>query len=83
VGGTMTVDEIRNLVSIEDADEFVTDLMLDETLDWFEDDRGVPTEEFIDRLCTTYADAWDIDNYDSPAARRILSRARKIKRGAQ
>jgi hypothetical protein len=72
------------LQTAEQADEYVTDQYIEETLGWFEDKRGVPTEDFIDRLCDeqgAYADQpYDLDNYDNDAARRILSRARRIKR---
>ena len=69
------------LTTSEQADEYVSDDLLSEVLDWFEDERGVPAREFIDRLCETYADGWDLDSYYNPAANRILTRARILKRG--
>lgn len=71
---------LRTITTAEEADALVSDELLGEVLDWFQDERGVPAERFIDRLCDTYADGWELDNYGNAAARRILSRARKIKR---
>lgn len=53
---------------------------VEDCVDWFEEQRGLPTDEFIDRLCTTYADGWDIESYDNEAVRKIMRHARKIKR---
>lgn len=52
---------------------------VEETVDWF-DGEPMPTEAFIDRLCDTYADGWDIESYDNGAARKIMGLARKIRR---
>jgi hypothetical protein len=67
------------------TEEDVTDEILgclDGALDWFEDERGVPTEDFIDRLCKTYLNSlwYDLDSYDNEAARKIMREARKLKR---
>lgn len=76
----------------EQANELITDVMIEETLGWFEDEKGVPGEEFIDRLCDNegpphydtekhrYGLGFDMDSYDNDAARSILRRARRIKK---
>lgn len=79
------------LESAEQADEFVDDDLLEECLAWFEDERGIPAEPFIDKLSDVYgvapydrsAPGFEIQDYDSQAARRLLSRARRLKREAQ
>lgn len=59
---------------------------IEETLDWFPEGEPMPTEEFIDRLCKDNGgngdgpDDWDIDSYDSPAARKIIRIARQKRR---
>lgn len=42
----------------------------------------IPEGDFIDRLCDDYgnADGWDIDNLDTPAVRKIMRHARKVRR---
>lgn len=64
----------RVLVSAEDV---TADILraVDEALDWF-DGEPLSTEAFIDRLCDTYADGWDIESYDNPAVRKIMRHAR-------
>lgn len=53
-----------------------------DTVDWFEDEPTMPTDEFIDRLCNTYGgEGWDLESYDNPAARKIMRIARQEKRG--
>ena len=73
----------------EQAEEFVPDKTVEEVLGWFEDERGVPTEEFLDQLVKDYGTppfndnhklGFDLDSYDNEATRNILSRARKIKK---
>jgi len=67
----------------EQADELVSDDDIEGALGWFTDKRGVPAEEFMDRLCPGYLPdgrRYEVDNFEDPAAKRILSRARKIKR---
>ena len=52
-------------------------------LDWFWDEPGLKTEEFIDRLASTYGgEDWDIDNYASDATKRIMKIARAARREA-
>jgi len=70
----------------EQADEMISDDDIQDTLEgWFGDRRTVPEEEFIDRLVKDHGGSYsktpfEIEEYDSPAARRLLSRARKIKK---
>jgi len=79
--------EYRMLQTADEVDEIITDAMLDEALDWFDDERSVPTDEYLDRLFPRHGaivDAEgrevDLDSLDNPAARRIMSRARKLRR---
>ncbi len=78
----------RNLHEVEDLPADI-DTCIEETLGWFTERKTVPPEAFIDQLCKTYGgsgegpDDWDMDAYDSPAAREILRRARKLKREEQ
>ena len=66
----------RVLREAEDVDEAVL-ASIPDCLEWFQERRTLPTEDFIDRLSDTYgyhADPpWELDNYDSPAARKIGS----------
>jgi hypothetical protein len=78
----MNYADIQIITTAEEANALVSDDLIDAALGWFEDERGIPSEEFIDRLCDS-ADGWDLDNYDNAAARRILERARKIKKDSQ
>jgi hypothetical protein len=67
----------------EEADEHVTDEDISDALDWFADKRGVPTEDFMDRLCGNRYDGRpgiEVEDFGDPAAKRLLSRARKLKR---
>jgi hypothetical protein len=48
---------------------------------WFMD-RPLITEDFIDRLCTSYGNDWDIENLGSPAARKVMRHARTHKKEA-
>lgn len=76
----MSAPDYVMLTTAADADEYVSDADLEGALEWFADKRGVPTEGFIDRLCGSSATPYDLGAYDNEAARRLLSRARKIKR---
>lgn len=82
----MTEQQYRMIETADEADRYFTDETLSSCLDWFEDERGVPTEEYIDRLFNTYAGTdengaeIDVERYDNAAASRILSRARRLKR---
>ncbi len=88
---TLEFDEKTFLLleTAADADEMVSDETIQDCLEgWFGDRRTVPEQGFIDRLVNTKgAPPWDgsrpgfdIESYDNPAAKRLLSRARRIKR---
>ena len=70
----------------EQADELVSDDNITDTLEgWFGDRRTVPEEDFIDRIVRDHGSEYattpfEIERYDNPASKRLLSRARKIKR---
>ena len=55
-------------------------------VEWFEDSPTMGVTEFIDRLCKTYGGSgyddgdYDLDSYDSPAARKIMRLARKTRK---
>lgn len=74
-------DDLTYLVAAED----VTDEMLSDVADcldgWFDIDEPLAVEEFVDRFSDTYLvpRGVELDNYDSPAARKILREARKIR----
>ena len=80
------------LDTTEQADELVSDQAIEETLGWFEEQRGVPGNDFLDRLIKAYGEpsydfekhryglGFDLDSYDNDAARSILRRARRIKK---
>lgn len=72
------VDELKILVTVDDLPDNIN-RAIEETLGWFDDEPRLNGEEFIDRLCKTYADGWDIESYDNPAVREILKRARKLR----
>lgn len=80
----MSLLEPEAIRPIREADE-VTDEMLalvGDCLDgWFDDDEPLSTEDFVDRFSDTYLVDFNVelDNYDSPAARKILREARKIR----
>ena len=84
-------DETRYymLQTAEDADRFITDEQIESALDWFDGEPRMPTDEFLDRLFTRYSgppcdldgyDECDLDQLDNDAARRIMARARKMRR---
>ena len=50
------------------------------TVEWFADEATMPTRDFIDRLCSTFATNWELDAYDSPAAAAIMKLARQLRR---
>lgn len=56
--------------------------MAEETVDWFDDEPTMPTEEFIDRMFR-HTTSVDIEDYDNEAARKIMRHARKIRRDRQ
>lgn len=73
------------MLILDRADD-VTDDMLVSVTECVEDyfaEGQINTEDFIDRLCHNYAYAedWDIEKYDCPAARKIMRHARQVRRG--
>jgi hypothetical protein len=71
---------VTDLRILREADDVTPEIeaLLPDVVDWFDGDP-MPTEEFIDRLCKDYADGWDIENYDTPAVRKIMRIARRIR----
>ena len=70
----------RILVTAEDVTPDVR-AVIPEAVDWFDDERSMPTEAFIDRLCDSYGSGWDIESYDNEAVRLIMRLAREERRG--
>ncbi len=89
MGDRMT-DEYRNLVTADEVDRYIPDSELEYALDWFPDGEPMPTDEYLDRLFPRHsrlADergrTLDLDSLDNPAARRIMSRARRLRKERQ
>lgn len=81
------MSEYRLLQTAEEVDEFISDEELNSALDWFDDERSMPTDDFLDRLFPRYSTlvdnegkTLDLDQLDNPAAKRIMSRARKLRK---
>jgi hypothetical protein len=77
----------RLLQTAEEVDELISDEELNAAVDWFDDSPTMPVDEFLDRLFPRYGslvdgdgNELDLDQLDNPAARRILSRARKLRK---
>lgn len=77
----------RLLQTAEEVDQFLTDDDLNSALDWFDDEPKMGTEEFLDRLFPRYGgpsdsddNELDLDQLDNAAARRIMARARKLRK---
>lgn len=77
----------RMLQTAEEVDELISDELLNGALDWFHDEPRMPTDEFLDRLFPRYGDIYDpdgrpldLDQLDNAAARRIMARARKLRK---
>jgi hypothetical protein len=77
----------RLLSSAAEVDRFITDEQLSEALDWFDDEPRMSTSDFLDRLFPRYGgpaddagNELDLDSLDNAAARRIMSRARTLRR---
>lgn len=65
---------------LSSADDVTEEILCDveDALGWFEGER-LRTEDFIDRLCKSYAEGWDIESYDNAAVRKIMRHARKTR----
>ena len=83
----MNEQRYRNLTTAEEVDRYISDDDLDSAIDWFDEQRTMPADEFFDRLFPRYSSLSDetgaileLDNMDNYAARRILSRARALRK---
>jgi len=83
----MSEKRYRNLQTAEEVDELISDEQLNDALDWFDDEPRMPTDEFLDRLFPRYGEildsegrVLDLDSFINPAAKRIMSRARRLRR---
>lgn len=73
---------------LHDADDVTPEIEahIRDCVDWFDGEPTMGQQEFIDRLCKSYGgsgenqDDFDLDSYDSPAARRIMRIARAERR---
>jgi hypothetical protein len=77
----------RLLQTAEEVDALITDADLDSALDWFDGEPRMPTDDFLDRLFPRYGGPTapdgaelDLDQLDNPAARRIMARARALRK---
>jgi len=66
------------------ADEVTPEMLaqVEDCLEWFDLEEPLPTEDFVDRLCNTYLIrdfGVELGDYDSPATRKFLREARKIR----
>jgi len=85
------MNEERSWKILQEADDVTPQIEadLESCVDWFVDEPTMGTQEFIDRLCQTYGGSgwregdYDLDRYDSPAARKIMRLARKIRKESQ
>jgi len=66
---------------LETADDVTPDVLAraEETVDWFDNEPTMPTEDFLDRMFRRDRE-YDLEEYDNPAARTIMRHARKIRR---
>jgi hypothetical protein len=86
----MTTEE-RTWQILREAEDITPEIEKDieDCVGWFEDSPTMGTQEFIDRLCTTYGGSgrspgdWDIDSYDNAAVRKIMRIARPLWREAR
>ena len=80
-------DTYRILQTAAEVDEFISDEHLDSALDWFDGEPKMPTDDFLDRLFPRYSGLCDndgrlldLDQLDNEAAKRIMLRARKLRK---
>lgn len=71
----------RLITAAQDVNAHILVLVANCVEDWFPDDRPMPTDEFIDRLCEHYGfpEGWDIEKLDTPAVRKIMRHARQTR----
>lgn len=77
----------RLLQGAEEVDSLISDEDLNSALDWFEGEPKMPTDEFLDRLfprygslCDPEGNELDLGEFDNPAAKRIMLRARRLRK---
>lgn len=77
----------RLLQTAEEVDRWISDDDLNSALDWFDNERGMGTADYLDRLFPRYGgptddegNELDLDQLDNAAARRIMSRARRLRK---
>jgi hypothetical protein len=79
------------LQTAEEAD-MISDEDLEHAVDWFDGQPSMPRDEFFDRLFTRYSgptcpigsyDEFDLDQLDNAAARRLIARARKLRKARE
>ena len=86
-----TLEEKRYflLQTAEDVDTHVGDDDINSALDWFDGEPKMGTEDFLDRLFGRYGgptfkgegyDEVDLDQLDNQAAKRLMARARKLRK---
>jgi hypothetical protein len=70
------------LSKAEDVTDHILVLVANCVEDWYPDDRSMPQDDFIDRLCDSYGneEGWDIEDLDTPAVRKIMRHARSVRR---
>jgi hypothetical protein len=73
---------VSELHVLETEADVTADILaaVEECVDWFDEERSMPVEAFIDRLCDAYGAGWDIESYDNAAVRKIMRKARQIRR---
>jgi hypothetical protein len=69
---------LRLLVDAADVDDPIL-RSVEDCVEWFLD-GPLNEDDFIDRLCKSYAGGWDIEQLNTPAVRTIMRHARKVKR---
>jgi hypothetical protein len=70
---------IRILESAEDVTPEVLTAAEDVYDDYYSETERIDWDEFIDRFVIYVEGTWDIENYDSPAARAIQSHIRRLR----
>jgi hypothetical protein len=73
----------RILKKAEDVSDHMLVLTVSCVEDWFPPgaSEGMSTEDFIDILCEDYlnTEGWDIESLDTPAVRKIMKHARRVR----
>ena len=69
---------MRVIVTKADVTPDILD-SVEDCVGWFDDERTMGTEAFVDRLCNSYGSDFDIESYDNEAVRYIMRVARSIR----